>query len=88
MTLSLEWSSHEAYRNAPLREWMVDGEAAGKTRSGGGLTFATVYEAGHMVRVAFHRTVRCTANTQAQVPFDQPVRALELANRWLAERLL
>jgi cathepsin A (carboxypeptidase C) len=27
----------------------VDGKEAGRTQSGGGLTWATVYEAGHMV---------------------------------------
>ena len=49
MTLELEWTGQDVYRNAPLRDWLVDGEVAGRTRSGGGLTFATVYDAGHMV---------------------------------------
>lgn len=34
---------------SPKQEWVVDGEKAGRTQSGGGLTWATVYEAGHMV---------------------------------------
>ncbi|KAI0368897.1 serine carboxypeptidase [Pilatotrama ljubarskyi] len=68
MTLALEWSSQDAYRNAPLQEWLVDGEVAGKFRTGGGLTFATIDGAGHMV------------------PYDQPVRALEVANRWLSKK--
>ena len=50
MTLELEWSGQDAYRGAELREWTVEGKPAGKTRSGGGLTFATIYDAGHMVR--------------------------------------
>ncbi|KAI0367259.1 serine carboxypeptidase [Pilatotrama ljubarskyi] len=48
MTLALEWSQQEAYRSAPLEEWTVEGKAAGVTRSGGGLTYATIAGAGHM----------------------------------------
>ncbi|RDX51142.1 serine carboxypeptidase [Lentinus brumalis] len=66
MTRELEWTGQEAYQSLPLREWFVDGEVAGKTRSFGPLTFATIRDAGHMA------------------PYDQPVRSLELANRWLA----
>lgn len=50
MTLGLEWTEQESYRNEHLREWLVDGEVAGKVRAGGGLTFATIDDAGHMVR--------------------------------------
>lgn len=56
MTLGLEWSLQEAFRREPLRQWQVDGEVAGKTRSAGGLTFATIRAAGHMVRV-LHKTL-------------------------------
>ncbi|OJT03161.1 Carboxypeptidase Y -like protein [Trametes pubescens] len=49
MTLGLEWTQQEAYRNEPLRDWLVDGKPAGLTRSGGGLTFATISGAGHLV---------------------------------------
>ncbi|KAI0640108.1 serine carboxypeptidase [Trametes polyzona] len=66
MTLALEWSGQDAFRNEPLREWRVGNEVVGKVRSGGGLTFATIDGAGHMA------------------PYDQPVRSLEVANRWLA----
>ncbi|KAI0737546.1 serine carboxypeptidase [Daedaleopsis nitida] len=66
MTRDLEWTSQEAYGKQPLRDWHIDGEVAGKTRSFGKLTFATIRDAGHMA------------------PYDQPVRSLELANRWLA----
>ncbi|KAF5320272.1 hypothetical protein D9611_011383 [Ephemerocybe angulata] len=48
-TLDLEWSGGEGFRNSPKREWLVGGKVAGETRSFGGLTFATVIGAGHMV---------------------------------------
>ncbi|EIW56060.1 serine carboxypeptidase [Trametes versicolor FP-101664 SS1] len=70
MTRSLEWTGNGAFRAQPLREWFVDGVAAGLTRSGGGLTFATIADAGHLA------------------PYDQPVRSLALANRWLAREEL
>jgi cathepsin A (carboxypeptidase C) len=48
-TAALKWSGHDAFNQEELREWKVDGEVAGKTRSANGLTFATVDAAGHMV---------------------------------------
>ncbi|KXN88058.1 hypothetical protein AN958_07790 [Leucoagaricus sp. SymC.cos] len=48
-TLNLDWSGKEEYVKEELREWSVDGEKAGMVRSKGGLTFATVDAAGHMV---------------------------------------
>ena len=52
MTLALEWSKQEEFRSQPLKPWSADGgrTTAGVTRSGGGLTFATIAGAGHMVR--------------------------------------
>ena len=50
--LNLEWSGQEMFANAPLRDWLVDGEVAGRTRTGGVLTFATVHDAGHLVRLS------------------------------------
>ncbi|KAI9066160.1 serine carboxypeptidase [Trametes sanguinea] len=47
MTLALEWTRRDAYRDQPLRPWLVNGDIAGMTRSGGGLTFATIAGAGH-----------------------------------------
>ncbi|KAF7302811.1 Carboxypeptidase [Mycena kentingensis (nom. inval.)] len=47
-TRELEWSGREAFAGEPLREWTVKGAPAGKTRSAGGFTFATIYGAGHM----------------------------------------
>ncbi|SOV03475.1 related to PRC1 - carboxypeptidase y, serine-type protease [Ustilago sp. UG-2017a] len=46
---TLDWSASEQWRKAKNYEWVVDGDKAGRTQSGGGLTWATVYEAGHMV---------------------------------------
>ncbi|KAH9934969.1 serine carboxypeptidase [Fomitopsis serialis] len=48
MLLDLEWSGQEAFVKEPLKEWTVNGIAAGLTRSAGPLTFATIYDAGHM----------------------------------------
>ncbi|RDX49394.1 serine carboxypeptidase [Lentinus brumalis] len=48
MTLALEWTKQEEFRSQPLTEWTVDGQVAGVTRSGGGLTYATISGAGHM----------------------------------------
>jgi len=48
-TLALEWTGREAFSSAKLREWFVGGKVAGVTRSAGGLTFATIHNAGHMV---------------------------------------
>ncbi|EKM51694.1 uncharacterized protein PHACADRAFT_261985 [Phanerochaete carnosa HHB-10118-sp] len=48
MTLNLEWTGKKAFASKPLRDWQVSGRAAGVTRSSGPLTFATIYNAGHM----------------------------------------
>ena len=55
-TEALKWTRQKTYTQQPLRDWFVtlrNGtvEVAGKTRSANGLTFATVYAAGHMVRL-------------------------------------
>lgn len=48
-TLGLEWSGQEEFVKEELREWTVHGKRAGLVRAKGGLTFATVDAAGHMV---------------------------------------
>ncbi|KZS97808.1 peptidase S10, serine carboxypeptidase [Sistotremastrum niveocremeum HHB9708] len=48
-TEKLEWSHAEAYKEVKLRDWKVDGNIVGETKSVGGLTFATIRGAGHMV---------------------------------------
>ena len=49
MTRALAWHGQDGFGAEALREWEVDGEKAGKARSWGALTFASVYGAGHMV---------------------------------------
>lgn len=49
MTLSVEWTGQDDFVSKPLRRWEVDGTAAGLTRSAGPFTFATIFDAGHMV---------------------------------------
>jgi carboxypeptidase C (cathepsin A) len=50
MTLNMEWTGQPQFVAQPLKEWYVEGNAAGLVRSAGGLTFTTVYGGGHMVR--------------------------------------
>ncbi|KAI6128411.1 Alpha/Beta hydrolase protein [Pisolithus croceorrhizus] len=45
----LDWSGREAYVKQPWRPWVVRGKHAGKTKTHGNLTFASVFGAGHMV---------------------------------------
>ncbi|CCA73703.1 related to PRC1-carboxypeptidase y, serine-type protease [Serendipita indica DSM 11827] len=47
-TAALPWSGQEAFNSQQLREWKVEEHVAGMTRNARGLTFATVYGAGHM----------------------------------------
>ncbi|THH05832.1 hypothetical protein EW145_g4513 [Phellinidium pouzarii] len=48
-TLDMEWAGQAGFAGVPLREWLMDGNPAGKTRTNGNLTFATIYGAGHLV---------------------------------------
>lgn len=48
-TQALEWTGHDAFNAQPMRDWYVNEEVAGHTRSANGLTWATVFGAGHMV---------------------------------------
>lgn len=45
----MKWSGQENFVAQELRDWEVGGQRVGKTRSFGGLTFATIEGAGHMV---------------------------------------
>ena len=49
MARELEWTGQQEFAKQPLEEWTVDGHAAGLLRKHKGFTFATVYDAGHMV---------------------------------------
>jgi carboxypeptidase C (cathepsin A) len=50
MTRGLAWAGQAAFGAQELRAWEVDGRVAGRVRAHGGLTYATVDGAGHMVR--------------------------------------
>ncbi|THG99560.1 hypothetical protein EW026_g2810 [Hermanssonia centrifuga] len=45
----LEWTGKDSYNTEEWRDWFVDGEKAGETKSAGVLTFVTIRGAGHMV---------------------------------------
>lgn len=51
MASELEWTGQKEFAAAPLEEWVVGDHGAGLVRTHKGFTFATVYEAGHMVSV-------------------------------------
>ncbi|KAH8794616.1 peptidase S10 serine carboxypeptidase [Flagelloscypha sp. PMI_526] len=46
---SLEFTEQAEFRNQELHEWSVDGQVVGLTKAAGGLRYATINEAGHMV---------------------------------------
>ena len=85
MTLAMEWSGQHAFASKPLREWKAGHEVAGLTRSEGLLTFATIYGAGHFVRVACCVDGFKLITHVIQAPHDKPVEALGLVTRWLAQ---
>lgn len=47
---ALEWTGNNAFNSTEYRRWSVEGTVAGDVKSAKGLTFATVFGAGHMVR--------------------------------------
>lgn len=47
----LDWTGNEAYKKQVWRSWLVNGNAAGETKTSGKLTFANVYGAGHMMSI-------------------------------------
>lgn len=84
MSLELEWSGQESFVAEPLRDWTVDGKVAGKVRSSGPFTFATIAAAGHMVRGQSLPPETLLILSPWQVPYDKPKESLELVKRWLA----
>ncbi|KIJ26977.1 hypothetical protein M422DRAFT_271866 [Sphaerobolus stellatus SS14] len=48
-TLAMKWTGQAEFISKPLSDWKVAGKVAGKTRSANGLSFVTVFGAGHMV---------------------------------------
>ncbi|KAI0784828.1 serine carboxypeptidase [Abortiporus biennis] len=49
MSFAIEWNGQKDFNSQALREWKVGEDVAGLTRKAGGLSFATIYGAGHMV---------------------------------------
>ena len=62
----LQWDGADAWDDASDEEWAVEGKPAGLVKQAGGMTFAKVYDAGHMVRC----NVDCL---QCRVVFAQAV---------------
>lgn len=48
---ALRWSGHDAFASEELKEWIVNDKVAGEWKSANGLTWATVFGAGHMVKL-------------------------------------
>ncbi|PWN99032.1 alpha/beta-hydrolase [Tilletiopsis washingtonensis] len=46
---AMEFAGAKAFKQAKNYRWLVDGKEAGETQRGGGLTWATIFGAGHMV---------------------------------------
>ena len=61
-TLEMPWSGQKAFTEAPFEEWMVEGSVAGRVRTSGNFTFATVFGAGHLVSA-----LQCTGSHIAGV---------------------
>lgn len=51
----LDWQGNSAYVKQEWRDWTVDGQKAGETKSSGVLTFATIRGAGHMGKLHLMR---------------------------------
>jgi carboxypeptidase C (cathepsin A) len=45
---NLAWTGQDSFVATPLREWSVDGHVAGTVKTSGGLTFATIHQAGYV----------------------------------------
>lgn len=65
----LPWKHHEAYAEANLKPWIVEGQdetyQAGEIKSVEELTFLRLFDGGHMV------------------PYDQPEASLTMLNEWI-----
>lgn len=75
---TFSWSDSETFHKADEYTWRVDGKQAGKTRKGGGLTWATVEEAGHMVSLAHSHHLLHTYLTHP----PRHYRCLTISQRW------
>lgn len=83
-TLAMEWTGQADFVKEELRDWVVDGKRAGKTRSAKGFTFATIEGAGHMVSPLHAHFCLDVLLNILQAPFNKPKESLELVQRWMA----
>lgn len=77
-TLELDWTGKEEYGSQAMREWKVDDAVVGLTRSARGLTFATIYGAGHMVCL-----LRLVVVLRLTKDFLRRFRTINLGKVWL-----
>lgn len=66
-TLELEWKKAAAFRSAQDKDWIVDGQKAGKIRNVDSFTFLQVFEAGHMVPLNQPKNALALLNAFTQV---------------------
>ena len=83
----MEWSGQEGWLNAPRGLWKVEDYPAGWTKTYKNLTFAVVYNSGHMVpynqptvaydllmRLLTHKSFLDTETAQIRIPEDDTAR--------------
>lgn len=69
---ALEWTGQEGFQKAEMRDWMVDGKAAGATKSHGGLTVGVS-----------HRKLQLTNSSQRSKVPDTWFHTTNLSRLWL-----
>lgn len=84
---ALEWSGGDEWRKEGLGEWSVEGSVAGKVRSSGGLTFATIEGAGHMVRTSCFEPLRKHLPCIKRMEYTDAIE-LNDRSRWISPRKL
>lgn len=81
-TLAMEWSGQKDFVAEELGSWSVKNKTAGKLRSTGPLTFATIKGAGHMVSTsAMHILNRCNTVKLIIDPYELDTGSLRQTRR-------
>lgn len=79
----LEWTGSMGYKTAEVRDWEVEGKVAGYTKTFGGLTFATVAGAGHMVPMDSESRVRLSHENSWESDLNRPFSLVQSrSKRW------